>query len=139
MRRRMLELIVASFCETELRERRSRPDGCARTRLSFHGGLPRRVPRPGCLLVPQAEEFFVVSSASISDTSKTDVNTETRPRGHGNYTRKRDDLLVQSLNRDVNQAAGWEENENIRLSEKTGEKTPFNARTYEFKRQRDEG
>lgn len=55
--------------ETELRGRRSRPGGCDRTRLSFHGGLPRRVPRLGCLLVPQAEKSFVVSSASISDTS----------------------------------------------------------------------
>lgn len=44
--------------------------------------------------MPQSEESFVVSSASISNTSKTDVNTKTRPRGHGNYIRKRDDLLV---------------------------------------------
>jgi len=94
MCRRVLELIVVSFFGIELRERRSRPKGCTRTRLSFHGGLPRRVPRPGCLLVPQAEESFVVSSASISNIFRTDVNMETRSRGHGNTRNKRDDLLV---------------------------------------------
>lgn len=40
--------------------------------------------------MPQSEESFVVSSASISNT---DVNTKTRPRSHGNYTRKPDDLV----------------------------------------------
>jgi len=66
----------------ELRGRRSRPGGRARTRLSFHGGLSHRVPRPGCLLVPQAEESFVISGAPISDTSGTDSHAETRPRRH---------------------------------------------------------
>lgn len=44
--------------------------------------------------MPEAEESFLVSSASISDTSRTDVNMETRSRDHGNYIRKLDNLLV---------------------------------------------
>lgn len=55
--------------------------------------------------MPQAEKFFVVSSAPTSDTSKTNVETNTCFRNHGNYTREQDDILKKSLNRKINQAA----------------------------------
>lgn len=55
---------------TELRGRRPRLDRRVGTRLSFHGGLPRRVPLPGRVLVPQAERSLVVSSSPTSDTSE---------------------------------------------------------------------
>lgn len=59
---------------TELRGRRPRLIRCVGTRLSFHGGLPRRVPRPGRVLVPQAERSLVVSSSPTSDTSQIDLD-----------------------------------------------------------------
>lgn len=59
---------------TELRGRRPRLVGCVGTRLPFHGGLPRRVPRPGRVLVPQAERSLVVSSSPASRTSRMRVD-----------------------------------------------------------------
>lgn len=49
--------------------------------------------------MPQAEKFFIVSSAPTSDTSKTNVETETCPRNHGNYTRERDKTRLKPESR----------------------------------------
>ena len=59
---------------TELRGRRPRLDRRVGTRLSFHGGLPRRVPLPGRVLVPQAERSLVVSSSPTSHTSQSHLD-----------------------------------------------------------------
>lgn len=82
--------------------------------------------------MPQAEKFFVVSSAPTSDTSKTNVETNICFRNHGNYTREQDDILKirlkRSLNRKINQAVvnknvtRREKQKRGRLSEKTNDK-----------------
>lgn len=71
-----IHFVTLNLCViiTELRGRRPRLVRRVGTRLSFHRGLPRRVPRPGRVLVPQAERSLVVSSSPTSDTSQMDVD-----------------------------------------------------------------
>lgn len=73
--------------------------------------------------MPQAEKFFVVSSAPTSDTSKTNVETNICFRNHGNYTREQDDILKIRLKKSLNRKITKREKQKRgRLSEKTNDK-----------------